>query len=154
MNDIKKSVKGIFSKKNKLNKVLELFSKRLGDELLDDFLEMLLFLMSLVIILDNNYRNNIKNFKGRYCFKSRDGGIKTSFIFKKNKMKVSDKEIRNTDVEVVFNDGKTLKEFLFSPNPDILSFMLDNKISYKGNLNYILKFGYMSNHLKYMFNLG
>ena len=62
-------------------------------------------------------------------------------------MYVEDKAIDDADVSISFKDGRAMAEFLFSDNPDLISGLLDNNISFQGNLNYIFKFAYMARHL-------
>ncbi|NIN18182.1 MAG: hypothetical protein GTN53_10405 [Candidatus Aminicenantes bacterium] len=114
---------------------------------------MLLRIIRLTLCLDRGYRRNIKDFNARYAFRSEDGRIAASAIFKNNKMKMKKDAIEDTNVTVVFKDGKTLWEFLMADDPDVFSFVLENKLRYEGNLNYLLKFGYMSKRLKLMFGL-
>lgn len=116
---------------------------------MDDFLELLLKMLSLVFCVDKEYRKNIKDFSAKYVFLSNDGRIAVSAIFKKGKMAVKRRAIKDTDVNITikFKDGKALWEFLFSGNPDIIEFVLENKLSYDGNLNYALKFAYLAVHL-------
>jgi hypothetical protein len=120
---------------------------------LDDFLELLLKVIRLVLCVDRKYRRNIKDFDARYAFRSQDRKIAASAVFKNNKMKVKKEEIPDTNVTVLFKDGKALWEFLMAPDPDVFAFVLQNKLSYEGNLNYLLKFGYMAKHLKVMFGM-
>ena len=68
-------------------------------------------------------------------------------------MKVIRSEISDTNVTIIVKDGKALWEFLMSDNPDVFAFVLDNKLTYEGNLNYLMKFGYMAKSLKLMFSL-
>jgi hypothetical protein len=59
-------------------------------------------------------------------------------------MHVHDGAIRDWDVKVTFEDGKALRKFLFSKDPDVLNSLAENKMEVDGNLNYIFKFGYMA----------
>jgi hypothetical protein len=136
-----------------VKRIVKKIIKAVENELLDSFLELLLSFIRLVLCVNKGYRRNLENFEARYAFKSRDGKIAASAIFKDNKMKVHKYEIENTNITVIFKDGKSLWEFLFSDDPDVFEFILDNKLSYIGNINYVLKFGYMAKHLKLMFSL-
>ncbi|BCS97261.1 hypothetical protein DSLASN_28930 [Desulfoluna limicola] len=118
---------------------------------MDLFLETLLRLMRFVFILDRGFRRNIEGFDGRYAFMSRDGNIAASAIFEDNRMRVKNKVVDQADITVVFKDGKALRHFLFSEHPDIIAAILDNEISYTGNLNYLAKFAYMAKHLQLRF---
>lgn len=122
-------------------------------DLMDKFLETLLGVIRLVICLDEKFARNIKGFKARYAFRSEKGKIAASAIFAKDKMKVKKNAVPDTNVTVIFKDGKTLWEFLMADNPDVFSFVLENKLRYEGNLNYLLKFAYMAKHMKLKFGL-
>ena len=138
-----------FSLKRAVKKMIN----RIETGALDDFLELLLKVIRLVLCVDRKYRRNIKDFDARYAFRSQDRKIAASAVFKNNKMKVKKEEIPDTNVTVLFKDGKALWEFLMAPDPDVFAFVLENKLSYEGNLNYLLKFGYMAKHLKVMFGM-
>lgn len=118
--------------------------------LMDDFLELLLSAMRIMFCFSHEYRKNIEGFNGRYTFKSKDGRIAASAIIANNKMTVKKKEIPDTNVTVVFEDANALFHFLVAADPDVFAFMLENKLNYNGNLNYIMKFAYMAKHLKFM----
>jgi len=140
-----------------MNTILE---KRLSKKIdafksaaLDTFLEAILRLMQFVFFFDINFRKNIKNFNGRYAFKSKDGKIHASAVFLNDRMKVYNRAVKKTNVTVTFKDGNALRDFLFSQNPDILGSILDNSIAYEGNLNYLAKFAYMAKHLQLKFSL-
>jgi len=128
------------------------FLSNLRDESLDFFLTNVLRLMDLYLFFDKNYRKNIEQFNARYAFKSEDGSIDASVIFKDNEMIVKDYALEETDVTVIFRDGLALKNFLFAESPDIIGSILNNEVRYTGNLNYLAKFAYMANHLKYKFS--
>ena len=136
----------------RLSKYRKAFIENLQEESLDFFLTNILRLMDLYLSFDKNYRRNIEHFDARYAFKSQDGRIDASVIFKDSQMTVKDHVIEDTDVTVIFRDGKALKNFLFSDSPDIIASILNSEVSYKGNLNYLAKFAYMANHLKYKFS--
>ncbi|WP_300673152.1 hypothetical protein [Desulfoluna sp.] len=120
---------------------------------MDLFLETLLRIMRLALILDRGYRKNIEGFQGRYAFASRDGGIAASALFDGNRMKVKNRLVDHPDITIEFKDGKALRRCLFSENPDIIAAILDNEVSYTGNLNYLAKFAYMAKHLQLTFAL-
>jgi hypothetical protein len=126
----------------------------LRDEALDLSLELLLGFMRLYCAINAPFRKNIENFEARYSFKSADGRIDAGIIFSGSKMSVVRHAIDNTNVSVVFKDGLALKNFLFAPEPDIIGAILNNEVSYTGNLNYLSKFAYMAKHLKLQFIPG
>jgi DNA-directed RNA polymerase alpha subunit len=139
-----------------LKRVVKKIKKALANietNLMDDFLELLLKMIRLALQIDPEFRRNIKDFSARYTFRSQDNKIAASAVFDKNQLEVSNKKLDNTNVTVIFKDGKALWEFLMSKNPDVFAFILENKLTYKGNLNYILKFGYMARHLALKFGM-
>ncbi len=136
-----------------LNRNIKKMVKAIESRALDVFLELILRIVSLVLRIDKDYRRNIENFDARYAFKSKDGKIAASAIFKDNKMKIRNSEIKDTDITVIFKDGKALRGFLFTENPDIIGAILDTEVSYIGNLNYLSKFAYMAKNLQLRFSL-
>ena len=135
-----------------LEKAIKEMGEHTSDKFKDDFLQTLLSLMSVYIFLDHKFRRNIENFNGRFVFESKNKKIATSAIFGKNRMKVKKSAVDDSDIKVIFKDGNALWDFLFSPNPDIFGFILDNKLTYRGNANYIFKFAYMAKHLQLKFS--
>jgi hypothetical protein len=132
--------------KELLHKLLELIEGRTTGPLL----EVLLDAMSLVFRLDKNYRRNIEDFTAAYQLQEKQGGVSIGFSFANEKMTVEKKGVKNPNISVTFKDNAAINEFLFSSDPDILSFVLDSKVSYDGNLNYLMKFAYMAKHLQLM----
>lgn len=124
-------------------------------DLMDVFLETLLKMIRIFTCIDPNYARNIENFNAKYIFKSEDEKIAVSAIFADNKMKVKKKAITDPDVNitVIFKDGKALCDFLMASDPDIFVFILESKIKYEGNVNYLMKFAFMAMHLKLEFDL-
>jgi hypothetical protein len=68
-------------------------------------------------------------------------------------MRVVNSEVDDTNITVTFKDGNAFKGFIFNQNPDIIGAILDNDITYNGNLNYLAKFAYMAKHLQLRFSL-
>jgi len=124
------------------------FMEMLQSEEAEEFLEVLLKLMGLVFCLDKDYQRNLQNFDGRYLFRSQDRQITVAAVFKDNRLKVTEEEIGDTHMTVIFRNAKALMGFLLSPKPDILGSMLRQDISIDGNLNYLYKFAYMAKHLQ------
>ncbi len=125
--------------------------KNIESEFAEEFLEILLKMMSLVLLINyKDFRRNIDGFSGRYLFRSKDNEITVSAVFSDNKMAVSEKEIDNTDVTVIFRDGKALMNYILSPKPDIIGSILRQDVTYVGNLNYLSKFAYMAKRLQLM----
>ena len=133
-------IKVAFAKKNVITIIC--------DEALDFSMEMLLRFMRLYLMINKSFRRNIDGFNARYSFKSSDGRIDSGIIFSKGTMTVKTHTIDDTDISVEFRDGKALREFLFAESPDVIGAILNGDVSYKGNLNYLSKFAYMSKNLK------
>ena len=136
-----------------------LLSKRLREELggtaTDKFLDLLLAGMDLAFALSNGYRKNIRDFEGRYLFRSADKHIASAAIFKDGDMQVDPEgAIDDWDVRVTFTDWKALRDFLFSGDQDILDSLLENKVEVDGNPNYIFKYGFMVRDLGRRLGVG
>ena len=116
----------------------------------DTFLETLLRLMSLILTFDYKFRRNIEGFKGRYLFKSLDGGVTAGAVFEKKHLSVTNGAVERPDITILFKDGRSLMNFILTPHPDILGSMLRQEVSLSGNLNYLYKFAYMARHLQLM----
>jgi hypothetical protein len=139
---------------------LERWHKKLTDVLFfDPFLEVLLQLMRLALLVRPDYRKNIEGdpqknieeFRGRYAFRSRNGDIAASAVFKRGRMRVRRHIIENADVTVIFKNGETLTKLVFDRNPDLIEAILDQEIRTEGNLNYLFKFVYMARQLQPQF---
>ncbi len=130
------------------NRVQKQFLDCIESEFAEEFLELLLKLMSLFFFLNKDFRKNIEHFNGRYLFESKNDNITVAAIFKNNKLKVSEKKIDNTNVTVTFRNGKALMDYLLSPKPDILGSILRQDVTIDGNFNYLYKFAYMAKHLQ------
>jgi len=131
-------------------RVQKQFLNCIESELAEGFTELLLRLMSLVLFLNMDFRRNIKNFRGRYLFRSRDDEITVAAVFRDNRLRVYDKAIANTDVTVTFKDARAPMNYIFSPKPDILGSILRQDVVIDGNFNYLYKFAYMAKHLQLM----
>jgi len=124
------------------------FLRCLESEVAEEFLEILLKLMGLVFKIDKDFRRNVDGFTGRYQFRSADSLVTISAWFTGKELKVKEGVIPDPDITVIFKDGRSLMNYLLAADRDILRFVLNNEVVVKGNVNYILKFGYMANHLQ------
>jgi len=133
-----------------LNRWSKKLKNSVENDLTDLFLESVLKVMKFMLYIDSDFRKNIKSFNGRYAFKSRNGKIAASAVFRRSKMKVKRTAIaeKEANITVIFRNGQALRNFLFSKNPDVMGAILNNDINTIGNLNYILKFGYMAKYLQ------
>ena len=138
--------------------ITKLWSKRLREELYgkvtDTFLELLLRGMDLAFCLSKGYRRNIKDFEGRYLFRTADHLVAAAAIFADGNMKVHEEDIEDWNVRVTFKDAAALRAFLFSRDQDILDALLKNEVELDGNLNYIYKFGFMVRDLARRLGVG
>jgi hypothetical protein len=133
-----------------LESAMKNFLSGLSSEFAEDFLQLLLGLMSVVFMFDHDFRKNIEGFNGRYQFKSRDGLMTVAALFGDDRLEVREEEIPNPDITILFKDGKALMGYLLSPKPDILGSMLRQEVSLDGNLNYLYKFAFMAKRLQLM----
>jgi hypothetical protein len=133
-----------------LKLALEKLLHSMESEVAEDFLGLLLDAMKLVFFFDPDYRKNIEGFRGRYLFRSQDREVTVAATFDGKEMEVSEEEIADPNVTVIFKDGKALMHFLLSGNPDILGSMLRQEVTPEGNLNYLYKFAYMARRLQLM----
>lgn len=127
--------------------VLEHLIDDASSEAMDKLLYFALEAMSMMLKLNKKFRGNIENFEAKYSFSSSDGKMGVSALFDNDKMKVVDKESGEHTVSVTFKNGIVMAKFLFSPDPDIISGLLDNKLTLDGNMNYIFKFIYMARQI-------
>ncbi|MBU2461290.1 hypothetical protein KKH65_00230, partial [bacterium] len=120
------------------------FLKCLGDEAAEEFLKLLLKLMSLSFLIDRSLRKNIEGFSGLIQFKSKDNEIRILARFKDSQLKV--KELKPTEEEeqfpnatVIFKNAEALMNFLLPKGGqrDILRSILNNEVILEGNFNYI-----------------
>ena len=140
----------ILFRKCRIKRKWKKFVNILESKAINDIMDVLFKLFSLVFVFDKKFRKNIENFNARYLFKSKDNEIHVAAVFKNSKMKVYKKEIDNTNVTVIFKDAPSLVKFITSDNPNLLIAILNQDIVVSGNLNYIYKFGYMAKHLQVM----
>ena len=137
-----------------INKAPERLWKRfqgcIESEAAEEFLQILLTLMKIMFMVKPGYRQNIRNFQGRYQFNSTDGSITMAALFDNGRMDVEEMVIDNPDITVTFSDGRALFNFLLSPRQDILGSMLRHEVQTEGNLNYLYKFGYLAKQLQQM----
>lgn len=138
----------IFMRYRRAEKKSEELVEAMKSEGAEAFLDLLLKLMGLVFFIDRDFRRNIENFNGRYLFCSGDRQITVAAVFKKNRLKVSKKAIKNTHVTVIFRNSKALMDFLLTPRPDIIEAVLRQDVCVDGNLNYLYKFAFMARRLQ------
>ena len=131
------------------------FLKAFESEVAEEFLKLLLNLMSLSYILDRNLRRSIEGFSGLVQFRSKDNEIRVLAEFKNNRLKAKElkpkEELKQVpNVTAIFKDDQALMNFLLPKGGkrDILRSLLNNEVVLSGNLNYIYRFGFLANHLQ------
>jgi hypothetical protein len=113
----------------------------------DEFLEVLLEGMDVGFCLSKDYRENLKDFRGRYVFRTADGAVAVSATFADGKMKVHHEAIADWDLMATFRTPQALWSFLLSRDQDILDLLLKDEVVVEGNLNFVYKFGFMVREL-------
>lgn len=130
--------------------VMEKLLNGLDSEFTEEILKVLLTGMSLFFVLSSKYRKNIENFSGSYLFRSKDNTFSVAAVFNNGTMEVMDGTLDIPNIAIIFKNPAALRNFIFSPKPDILNAILKQDVTIDGNLNYLYKFAYMANHLKLM----
>jgi len=147
------------SRKRKLKKLSETFREMLmsmDPKLVERFLEMLLQAMSFMLFVDRDYHRNVEGFKGKYLFQNKKGDLtvqavfKPSWLFQYEYLKIKRRKLKDPDITITFKDSKALMRLLLSPKPDVLGALIANEVVAAGNVNYILKFGFMTTQLQKM----
>jgi len=110
--------------------------------------------MDLAFCLCESYRENIKDFKGCYVFRTADNLVAASATFKDGDMEVHEEEMDDWDVRVTFKDAAALRAFILSRDQDILDSLLANDVETDGNLNYVYKFGFMVRDFAHRLGVG
>lgn len=122
--------------------------KELSGKMTNAFIKLLLKALDTIFLLYKDYREkNIKDFRGRYLFRTADDVVSASATFKNGDMELPKQAIKDWDVKITFKDSAALKDFIFSRDQDILNSLLKNEVEVDGNLNYIYKFGFMARDL-------
>ncbi len=139
-------------------RVLKLLTRSLRKEMsgrmTNAFIKLLLKALDTIFLLYGDYRKkNIKDFRGRYLFRTADDVVSASATFKNGDMQLPKQAIKDWDVRVTFKDSAALKDFIFSRDQDILDSLLKNEVEVDGNLNYIYKFGFMARDLSHRFGV-
>lgn len=146
----------VIRREPQFKKLSQEFSRVVESRIAERFLELLLNIMSLALFLDENYRRNIKDFKGKYLIKVKEGDVSIRAVFgpspvlRREQLKVSKGNLDNPDITVTFKTAQGLMNFLLSPRQDILGSLLKNEVVLSGNINYLYKLGFMSAQLQKM----
>lgn len=87
------------------------------------------------------------SFEGSYVFTTRDDSVAVHAVFASGRMRVGRGPLKRPSVTVRLKDKATLRKF-FSPRTDPLGMLLDNEMSFDGNLAYLARFDHLSKVLK------
>jgi hypothetical protein len=118
------------------------------------FLKFFLWFFGLSFRLSPELRKNIKDFRATYVFKTENGSVRESAIFKRDGngcavMVCEDEPAPDPDVTVVFRNAYVLKRYLYSlADQDILDLILKNDVQLDGNWNYVCKLLFMIRGLR------
>jgi len=128
---------------------------------MDKAVELALDAMSLLFVFNKDYQKNLRGFKASYAFKTEDGSVDVSAVFKSPRflfwhfpsMQVRPTAVPNPTASVEFSSGRKMAEFILSENPDVFLGLLENTLNFSGNINYILKFAYLARHIPSMLKI-
>jgi hypothetical protein len=123
----------------------------IGAELGEELIKVLLRGIRLALLLDPDFRKGLKTFKGRYLFKSRESEIEVEAVFDRGRVTWSERPKGRHHATLVFKNPGVLWHLLLSGRPDLLGAMLQQDVTFDGNLNYLYRFAYMANHLRLQF---
>ena len=127
---------------------------RLTNKNTDNLLPLLLRVMDLFLCLFADYRKHIENFEGQYLLTTREGGFRSGAIFRNGYMTIPKGDMPFSDVQITFENPKSLLQFVLSRRQDILELILNNRIEINGNFNLALKFWFMVRELRQKLGLG
>jgi len=125
----------------------------LKDDVTDSFLELLLGGMRVALVCFPGYARNLSGWHGTLVFRTTNGRVAASAMFKDGRMTVIEDEVADYQAMIVFKDGAALRAFLLSKDQDIFNSLLANDVSVRGNLNYVYKFGFLSKDLLFRLRL-
>ncbi len=115
--------------------------------IIKNILNLILKAMSIKAVIDKEFKDTIKNFNKTIAIKTRDEKISFYLEFKNASLKIYEGRLsKKPDATLVFKDTSVIKEFARTSSDDILNLLLSNKISFKGNMSYLLKFSYILNN--------
>jgi hypothetical protein len=118
------------------------------------FLKVFLWFFGLSFHLSPDLRKNIKDFEATYVFKTQNGSVRESAVFKRDGngdtvMVCEDEAAPDPDITVVFKNAYVLKRYLYSlADQDILDLILHNEVQLDGNWNYVCKLLFMIRDLR------
>jgi len=126
----------------------------LGGVATDKVVELLLVAMDLGFAVLPGYRNNLRDFRGRYVLRTADGRVDASAVFTPGEMSMRTRAVDAPDVTITFKSPAAFRRFLSSKEKDILESLMVNDVEVDGNLNYVYKFGFMARQLLLRLGIG
>lgn len=93
------------------------------------------------------YYRNVENFDAVYVFASEDCSVHATARFAKGAMTVEDKAADTWNIKIVFKDVGAFWKFMISGGDGVVEAMQANEVQVFGNLNYLYKFGFLTNDL-------
>jgi hypothetical protein len=128
--------------------------RQLEGQATDEFLELLLEGLSLAFHLWGDFKENLRDFRGAYLFRTADGAVAVSATFADMKLTVHEGPVAAWDVAVTFASPRALWKFLLSRDQDILDSLLRDEVTVEGNINYVYKLGFMARELTRKLGIG
>jgi alkyl sulfatase BDS1-like metallo-beta-lactamase superfamily hydrolase len=150
INIFQQLVNRLLFRKTRANRCSDQFLSCIESGAADGFLTILLKLMSLVLCINPEFRLNIKDFEAVYVFRDKNEKLYVTAEFSKNKLKVKQKRVEESELTLTFKDGKSLFKLLLSESPDVLDALLNQEVDFSGNINYLNKFAFMAMRLRLM----
>ncbi len=124
------------------------FSRCLEDGVAEEFLELLLGFMSIMLVVDADFRRHAQGPEARYALRSADGAISIGATLRDGFLSVAEGPPRAPHATVIFRDGRSLMRSLLSAEPDLLGALLRQEVSFEGNLNYVYRLAFLARRLQ------
>lgn len=103
-----------------------------------------------VIFSRKRYRKEIVNedtgytFNAKYQFSTRDGKFDFYLVFNEGEITTGEGKIDDPNITIFYKNRATLAETWNKSADETLEYLLDNRMSYKGNMSYLTKFSYLT----------
>ncbi len=83
-------------------------------------------------------------FNAKYQFTTRNGDFNLYLIFKDGNIKADEGIIEDPNITIIYKDKETLAETWNKSAEETLEYLLDNSMSFKGNMTYLTKFSHLT----------
>jgi formate C-acetyltransferase len=103
-----------------------------------------------VVFSRKRYRKEIINektgfiFNAKYQFSTRDGEFDFYLIFNNGEITTGEGKVEDPNITIFYKDKATLAETWNKSADETLEYLLDNRMSYNGNMTYLTKFSYLT----------